>query len=37
MRHVPAHYDGEKVVLDEPVSFLQIRRLKSSSRIPKRS
>ncbi|MBX3331177.1 MAG: hypothetical protein KF722_12290 [Nitrospira sp.] len=22
MRHVPAHYDGEKVVLDEPVSLL---------------
>ena len=21
MRHVPAHYDGEKVVLDEPVSL----------------
>jgi hypothetical protein len=22
MRHVSAHYDGEKVVLDEPVSLL---------------
>lgn len=21
MRHIPAHYDGEKVVLDEPVSL----------------
>lgn len=21
MRHVPAHYDGEKIVLDEPVSL----------------
>ena len=22
MRHVPAHYDGEKVVLDEPITLL---------------
>lgn len=21
MRHVPAHYDGEKVVLDEPITL----------------
>lgn len=21
MRHIPAHYDGEKVVLDQPVSL----------------
>ena len=21
MRHIPAHYDGEKVVLDEPVAL----------------
>ena len=21
MRHIPAHYDGEKIVLDEPVAL----------------